>query len=1179
MTVSERQTWRCGAFDLIKPVGQGGMARVWRGRHRRQDIPVAIKVIDESSLGTDDSLESVRREIQAQAGLHHPSITSVFDYGRISEQTARECRLVSADSPYIAMEFAEAGTLGNLEQTMTWPVCRQILIATLKALSHAHARGVIHRDLKPENILFFPDNDRLDRWKLTDFGIAHAVDQIRKKNPEGTRAAASVGTPPFMPPEQHRGKWRHFGPWTDLYQLGCMAYYLACGRLPYRGKTAIKVGFAHIEEPIPDLEPIIRVPDGFENWVHRLLQKDPANRYRRAADATRALQAIDSRADRTGVFIPHAALDTDSPSSAPETTGDSLSSSDSDERYEQFTPGAFPTTWKRDVQPPPKPDMADVGLGIFGLREIPFVDREHERDKIWNAFQKVVFQQKPRALIAEGPSGTGKSRLVEWMVQRAHEIGACISLRISHDESAGAGEGLRGMLEDWLQSWDLSRKHCYELIKHQLKAFRHPDEQQQLDTFEEDCAGLTELIRPTPEYAKEVEGPAYDFHSSQEQHALIRRFLKRLSRHRPVFVRIDDLHNGPGTVNFLEFFFEFGEPCSVFFVGTYQEQQDMSETTPGASIFPLLEYSEVDTLSLVPLRDEDQKELISRLLPLEEGLADEVRRRTEGHPLFAVQLVGDWVSRSLLEPTPNGFTLTKPIDEVIPEDLGVLWTRRIQKVVEVLPEYQRQDGWKALEVAVVLGQRVNSTEWRAVCDRLSIQVSQELVNELIERGLATRQGGGWEIAHKQLVQHLRDRAKNQGEFKALHRGCALVLKELYPDQLQETAERRASHLIQAGEYKQALEPLLEAIDYYGLIRGNYDREQKLLDQHEQILDRAGVPEGDRQRLENGLAQARNLTRRGRFEQAEQMAEQVRQRAVRHELEEFAARAVRRLAILAHDQGQFDRALNLIDAAEPILEAYDNQEELTNCRGLRGRIYMRKHQNSKAMKHLKEAHDLATKRGDQMAALGCENAMARILVDREEYAEAAAIAKKLADRAREAKSRYQQAAAVNLLGDIARAQGDAETAMQNYKKARRLWILSGSKATISVSINIGVTQSKLGQWIEARQTFEKLEKKVQNRDASVYLPFVELGLLVNAAATREWSEWDERYERIRNLLDEQDFRAPEHAELTRICAQECRQAGEIERARELFELEQSLWTEMNQANKVEEVVDILDNLDG
>ena len=175
------------------------MAAVFRGVHREQGIPVAIKVMSERFAGEPELVEIFRDEVRAVAGLDHPGVVMVLDHGEVDAETARHSEgALVAGSPWLAMEMCSGGTLKTLRGALGWRDAKAILLAILDALAHAHARGVVHRDLKPGNVLLATRADLRPGLKLSDFGIAHAMGEADR---EGTHEDLISGTPMYMAPE------------------------------------------------------------------------------------------------------------------------------------------------------------------------------------------------------------------------------------------------------------------------------------------------------------------------------------------------------------------------------------------------------------------------------------------------------------------------------------------------------------------------------------------------------------------------------------------------------------------------------------------------------------------------------------------------------------------------------------------------------------------------------------------------------------------------------------------------------------------------------------------------------------------------------------------------------------------------------------------------------------------
>ena len=276
-------TFALGPFALSCPVGQGGMAEVWRGKHPASGRDVAVKIL--TNLRADDPryLLAFGAEVRAVASLRHPHIVSVYDHGVLPDHPDLPRSLLPG-LPWLAMEWVEGGTLKDRMGGVAWTATIPILRNLLGALAHAHARGVVHRDIKPSNILVSKDGS----LRLSDFGIAHALDsEVTLDTP-----SKAIGTPSFMAPEQVNGDLRGIGPWTDLYSVGCLVYALLAGEKPFHGRTAIDIARAQILEPVLDPNKPLAVPANFRAILDRLLEKDPSRRYRAAAQVLDDLDAI-----------------------------------------------------------------------------------------------------------------------------------------------------------------------------------------------------------------------------------------------------------------------------------------------------------------------------------------------------------------------------------------------------------------------------------------------------------------------------------------------------------------------------------------------------------------------------------------------------------------------------------------------------------------------------------------------------------------------------------------------------------------------------------------------------------------------------------------------------------------------------------------------------------------------
>ncbi|MCA9488319.1 MAG: serine/threonine-protein kinase PknK, partial [Myxococcales bacterium] len=503
---------RLGPFELREPIARGGMGEVWLAHHLAQDLPVAVKLlfVDERS-----SPDAFRVEARATAALDHPEIVLIIDFGEVERaDAAMSGGLLKRGQPWIAMEYVAGGTLASVAREATWPEVRRFLGCTLDALAHAHARGVIHRDLKAGNVL----RDTTGRYKLTDFGIAHVLGEV-----DGPVAATS-GTPSVMAPEQFEGRWRDFGPWTDLYALGSLTWMLVTGSRAYPGKTWAEQRQGHLFGELPAFVPRFPVPEGLEDWVRRLLQRDPSQRWRCAADTAWALSRLvdppeptDERSRDVLELDPTTLLmaTTDEPSATHTGTRDWVEA----RRLAAPMPGG----WRGGETAPRSAPIVGAGLSLWGLRTLRLVGREEERGALWEALARVRRRNRCEVVLVRGPSGVGKSLLAAWLAERARELGAATVLEAVHEPGGGPGTGLGGMVD---------RHLVLDGLTPELRVVRTGAvlASMGMDTDVDWLARvLSELDDPS------ARRPAV------ERHAAVNRVLSVLARERPLLLWLDDV--------------------------------------------------------------------------------------------------------------------------------------------------------------------------------------------------------------------------------------------------------------------------------------------------------------------------------------------------------------------------------------------------------------------------------------------------------------------------------------------------------------------------------------------------------------------------------------------------------------------------------------------------------------
>ena len=280
-----------GRYRLDAQVGQGGMAVVWRGFDTQLRRTVAVKVLHPHLHVREEIRRRFDREAHAVARLHHPHILDVYDFSGYTGDAAAPSYLVTEFIPGHSLRaFAEAHPFDPPELA----ACCAVPLAA--ALGHAHAAGVVHRDVKPENVMVREDG----QIKLTDFGIAALLDPDEKFTVTGS----ILGSPAHLAPETIDG--RPADTRSDLFSLGTLLYWLACGKLPFHAATPAAL-LRQILEGTPQDPRMVRrsVSDGLAKVISRLLERDPEKRYQTAAEAQQDLEALLAQA---GIDDPVAAL-------------------------------------------------------------------------------------------------------------------------------------------------------------------------------------------------------------------------------------------------------------------------------------------------------------------------------------------------------------------------------------------------------------------------------------------------------------------------------------------------------------------------------------------------------------------------------------------------------------------------------------------------------------------------------------------------------------------------------------------------------------------------------------------------------------------------------------------------------------------------------------------------------
>lgn len=254
-----------GRYQIIRTIGEGGMANVYLAHDTILDREVAVKILRGDLANDEKFVKRFQREAKAASSLNHPNIVEMYDVGE------------DDGNYFIVMEYVNGKTLKSLIKKrggLSLSEVVDIMLQLTNGIACAHDSYLIHRDLKPQNVMIFEDG----RVKITDFGIAVALNSA-----ELTQTNSVMGSVHYLPPEQANGSGATIK--SDIYSLGILMYELLTGKLPFKGDNAVEIALKQMRDKIPSIrEKNPNIPQSVENIVLKACAKNPKNRYDSAAE-------------------------------------------------------------------------------------------------------------------------------------------------------------------------------------------------------------------------------------------------------------------------------------------------------------------------------------------------------------------------------------------------------------------------------------------------------------------------------------------------------------------------------------------------------------------------------------------------------------------------------------------------------------------------------------------------------------------------------------------------------------------------------------------------------------------------------------------------------------------------------------------------------------------------------
>jgi eukaryotic-like serine/threonine-protein kinase len=1107
---------RIGSFVLGAALGAGGMGTVWSAVHAPSGQSVAVKLLRASLAADPDGLLGFEDEVRAVAALDHPNVVRVYDCGRVGADLELDGATVVAGSPWVAMELCRRGSVANLGLPVAWSDARSLARGLFAALGHAHARGILHRDVKPGNLLLGAGGAC-----LTDFGLA----LLRGREALRSGGVEVTGTPPYMAPEQFVGDLRALGPATDLYGAACLLWTLLCGTPPYGRGDRSQMQEAHLAAPVPPLRAGVAVPRALEAWFTVALAKDPARRFQSAAHADWALDQV-GEADQAaagpdaapsspgggavaGPFVSVGTLSvsgpslyfnddsfslmqdttatTEGPSHAEPVGAPVQDEGDRDPLVEPAPAAAafelgeappFPLDWRRPSAAKGRATLlAQSGLGVVGMLEPALCGREDEQDRLWATLHHVVASRQPRAVVLTGPSGVGKSRLARWTCERAAEVGVARSWVARHDPPPGGRDGVGPMLARWLRCDDEAPGPARARAARALRALGMDNPNQR------------EVLIVLALGRDAVAGPA-------EVGAALVAGLRREAGAAAMVLWLDDVQWGGHALALAATV--LGVPdLPVLVILTARDESLVDRPVDAAELRALQARAATETLALAPLGPAASARLVSQVLDLDAGFAAALEARVAGNPLFALELVGDWVRRGLLQPGPAGFRPVEGADLVLPPSIEGLWSERLAAIDGDLDP-------RLLELAAVMAggsRELLLRDWRAALRCLgrepTIEDENLLVHRLVDARLGQvapgRRGEGFGFVHAMVAEALGRRAEGAGRLVSLHGAAAEALRDSVD---ADAKERRARHLLMAGEAAGALPPLLDTASARSRV-GDWGQALGLYDDAHRAAQQMSLPIGDPRWADINLGRAKARSMRGEYDLAFELLDASINQAGAG-WERVLPRLYNARAVLRRDQGQVDAALDDVAQAIAGSRLVGDLHGVATAQRTLAMLDLDRGALDDAERSLVQAFVGFNDCADLHLAATCQLLLFGVARMRGALDQAEGHNRRASSLFAAAGSRFGEAECLGNAGEICRLRGDFTGAEHNYRETLALQRARGAGESAITELNLGLVLLRQGRVIDARQELEAARRGLDSQGRRPLAAQADLGLAVCAA---------------------------------------------------------------------------------
>ena len=868
----------------------------------------------------------------------------------------------------------------------------------------------------------------------------------------------------------------------------------------------------------------------------------------------------------------------------------SLSHQDRRPRAPAVPPPSVPS-WRRPddthlsgpLQPAQR--LLGAGLGLFGLRQVPFVGRFAERDRLWSTLGPAR-AGKDAVVVVRGAAGVGRTRLLEWFGERAAEVGAATTMWASHAPEQGPHDGLVGGMARALRLGLDPDEDVGRILREAMPGLDDDDVALLARTWSGAAA-------PAPSTVPREQA---------ERHTATRRALRRLASRRPVVVILDDAQWGDDALAFVlrtaegSLQVERHQGHGLVIVVGIADEAVAERPLTSTLVQRICAIDGVTTQSLLPLPPREHRRCVETLLGLEGPLVDAVAQRSAGNPRFAVELVGDFVERGALELMPAGFALRRGESLALPDTLHAVWAARLERLLSTVPPSARI----CLELGAVLGEDGDTSEWIGVCKRAGIGDLDEVkgvVTMLIDALERARfvvvdhsQGGALRFAHAMLREAMTRLAHEGGRLIDHHR---VVARHLRDRAGPGDDERRARHLLAAGDLDEAMPVLFRAVHITIACEGSA-RATTLVEQAFAALDHAGAVEDHPHRQRAMALRARVLADAGRYAESTMWAQLVQDTAPR----EARLDAVRAQALVCARRGELDASAERFQALLRLADHHqeasvggddrtDHSHDAVFGNGIIREDFVREDSDAvdDALVGLADvlyyqgrlAASAATfnralarmqHSGDDVAMATCLWRMAYVALWGGDPAAARGLVLRSQKLARAHRLPTLVGLTRNALGDVERIAGLPDEARHHYQEARTILQRAGSGKVRTVEVNMALCSLAVGDVSVAVAAAAGIVAPASDAGEQLLSSLCHGVLAIGAARAAEWSAADAHLAAFlepqqRGLVD------GEHAQLAEGFAREARHHGEVWRADVAARAAREIWLGLGRVDRLDD----------